>query len=160
MLMPRLSFETEQLKNTRERLESLEATINSEKAGLAELQKNQKTLEAELSQAESEIEELRAEVETAQDDYQQAAKASEDAKAAAASAQKALDLVLREIAASVRLFTVVGTDCRMTKSKDWPQTVVLCTAAASSRTLIFRWSRDHSTRFRLTRYVISVRGPS
>jgi structural maintenance of chromosome 1 len=90
------------LKNTRERLASLEATINSEKAGLANLEKEKKALEDEIAEAEKEIENLRTELQTVTDRYREAAKETDEAKAVAASAQKSLDNVLRQIASWVR----------------------------------------------------------
>ncbi|THH32095.1 hypothetical protein EUX98_g2090 [Antrodiella citrinella] len=91
-------FEEEQLKSTRDRLATLEATIATEVNNLRNLEQRKETLEGEIRAMEESIEEQRSDLKELTEDLDQKTKEVEHVKKKSSKSVKVLDQALKEIA--------------------------------------------------------------
>ncbi|KAF9517669.1 hypothetical protein BS47DRAFT_1339193 [Hydnum rufescens UP504] len=91
-------FQEDQLKTTKDRLSTLQKTVEVEQTGLAKLQRTKEATEREIQALQAEIDELNDDLKETQEDLETKTKALDEAKRTANKAGKGLDGVLKEIA--------------------------------------------------------------
>ncbi|KAH8082807.1 cohesin complex subunit psm1 [Cristinia sonorae] len=91
-------FEQEQLDSTRQRLETLEATVNTQNANLAEYEERKRALQEEIQAAEANIAALQEELKVLTEDLNEKTKEVDVVKKKSSKSAKLLDQALKEIA--------------------------------------------------------------
>jgi structural maintenance of chromosome 1 len=94
----RTTFQEDQLKTTKDRLVTLQKTVESEQTALAKLQRTKEATEREIQALQGEIDELNEDLKETQENLEAKTKALDEAKRTANKAGKGLDAVLKEIA--------------------------------------------------------------
>ncbi|WWC89989.1 uncharacterized protein L201_004919 [Kwoniella dendrophila CBS 6074] len=93
-----IEFERSQVKATRERLASLQSTINKEERNITNLQATLEEIQGVLTELQEEVDRQRGRLETANTAYEEIVGRVEAARDTARKAQRTLDKALKEIA--------------------------------------------------------------
>lgn len=103
----RAAFEEEQLRNARERLQTVNALAETEETTISRLNEQKDAAEAEIVEAEAVITTLKEELSGITDVLDEKTKALDAVKKTTSRASKGVDLTLKDIASLVCIFILL-----------------------------------------------------
>ena len=100
----RSNFEEQQLKNTLERIQTLQTTMHAEQTAIAKHEKEKQEIQADIAAAEHAIAELQESLKELNDILDERTKELDAVKKETSKASKVLDQALKDIASRVSYF--------------------------------------------------------